>query len=71
MADLTSILSDPNYVNANEATKKAIFEKFSAQDPNFVNANPETQAAIRNKFGVATFETTPEGAALGNPLAAR
>ena len=30
MADLTSILSDPNYVNANEATKKAIFEKFSA-----------------------------------------
>ena len=71
MADLTSILSDPNYVNANEATKKAIFEKFSAQDPNFVNANPETQAAIRNKFGVATFESTPEGAALGNPLAAR
>jgi len=71
MADLTSILSDPNYVNANEATKKAIFEKFSAQDPNFVNANPETQAAIRNKFGVPTFESTPEGAAIGNPLAAR
>ena len=71
MADLTSILSDPNYLNANEATKTAIFEKFAAQDSNFVNANPETQAAIRNKFGVATFETTPEGAAIGNPLAAR
>ena len=71
MADLTSILSDPNYVNANEATKKAIFEKFSAQDPNFVNANPETQAAIRNKFGILTFESAPEGAAIGNPLAAR
>lgn len=71
MSDLASILTDPNYVNANEATKKAIFEKFSAQDPNFVNANPETQAAIRNKFGVPTFESTPEGAAIGNPLAAR
>jgi hypothetical protein len=71
MADLTSILSDPNYVNANEATKTAIFEKFAAQDPNFANANLETQAAIRSRFGLPTFETTPEGAAIGNPLAAR
>jgi len=73
MADLTSILADPNYVNANEATKTAIFEKFAAQDPNFTSANPETQAAIRNKFGVPalTFETTEGGAATGNPLAAR
>jgi hypothetical protein len=73
MADLTSILADPNYINANEATKTAIFEKFAAQDPNFTSANPETQAAIRNKFGVPalTFETTEGGAATGNPLAAR
>jgi hypothetical protein len=52
MANLASILTDPNYVNANEATKRAIFDKFSAQDPNFANANPATQDAIRLKFGV-------------------
>lgn len=53
MADLASILTDPNYVNANEATKRAIFDKFSAQDPNFTKANAATQEAIRVKFGVA------------------
>jgi hypothetical protein len=52
MADLSSILSDPNYVNANAATKAAIFDKFSAQDKNFTGANPETQQAIRVKFGI-------------------
>lgn len=54
MANLSSILTDPNYVNANEATKQAIFDKFSAQDPNFTKANPATQDAIRQKFGVLT-----------------
>ena len=53
MADLSSILTDPNYVNANPATKQAIFDKFSANDTNFTGANPETQNAIRTKFGVA------------------
>jgi hypothetical protein len=53
MANLSSILTDPNYVNANEATKQAIFNKFSAQDTNFTNANAETQNAIRQRFGVA------------------
>lgn len=53
MADLSSILNDPNYVNANEATKQAIFDKFSAQDTNFTSANAETQNAIRERFGVA------------------
>ena len=52
MADLSSILTDPNYVNANAATKAAIFDKFSAQDVNFTKANPATQEAIRAKFGV-------------------
>jgi hypothetical protein len=52
MANLSSILNDPNYVNANAETKAAIFEKFSAQDKNFIGANPETQQAIRIKFGV-------------------
>jgi hypothetical protein len=53
MANLSSILTDPNYVNANEATKQAIFNKFSAQDTNFTGANAETQNAIRQRFGVA------------------
>lgn len=53
MADLSSILTDPNYVNANSATKQAIFDKFSANDTNFTGANPATQNAIRTKFGVA------------------
>ena len=53
MSNLSSILTDPNYVNANEATKQAIFNKFSAQDTNFTGANAETQNAIRQRFGVA------------------
>lgn len=57
MADLSSILSDPNYVNANAATKAAIFDKFSALDKNFTGANPETQQAIRVKFGVVPAPT--------------
>jgi len=71
MADLASILTDPNYVNANEATKAAIFNKLAPQDPNFSNANPETQAAIRSKFGLPSFGTTEGGAAFGNPTAER
>ena len=47
MADLATILKDPNYVNANEATKAAIFDKWAPQDPNFANANAATQDAIR------------------------
>jgi len=59
MANLSSILTDPNYVNANEATKQAIFDKFSAQDTNFTGANAETQNAIRQRFGVAGAVSKP------------
>jgi hypothetical protein len=52
-ASLAEIFNDPNYTNANAATKQAIFDKFSAQDPNYTNANAATQQAIRVKFGVA------------------
>lgn len=52
MADLSSILTDPNYVNANAATKAAIFDKYAPLDPNFANANEATQMAIRQKFGL-------------------
>jgi hypothetical protein len=63
MANLAEILKDPNYVNANAATKTAIFEKYAPQDSNFTNANPATQQAIRSKFGlqtVAPIETPSE-----------
>jgi hypothetical protein len=63
MANLLEILNDPNYVNANEATKEAIFNKYSAQDKNYSSANEATQAAIRNKFGVGApiaAEAEPE-----------
>ncbi len=53
MADLAAILTDPNFVNANPATKQAIFDKWAPQDPNFANANPATQQAIMQKFGIA------------------
>lgn len=60
MAGLQDILSDPNYVNANAATKAAIFDKFAPLDPNFANANAETQGAIRAKFGLGAVEQPNE-----------
>jgi hypothetical protein len=57
MANLSAILDDPNYVNANAETKAAIFDKFSANDKNFTGANPETQQAIRVKFGIVPAPT--------------
>jgi hypothetical protein len=52
MADLAAILKDPNYINANDETKAAIFLKYAPQDPNYVNANDVTKQAIHQKFGV-------------------
>jgi len=56
MADLAAVLTDPNFVNANPATKQAIFDKWAPQDPNFANANPATQQAIKQKFGLGAPE---------------
>jgi len=61
MPSLSEILEDPNYVNANEATKQAIFNKYSALDENFTGANPATQDAIRQKFGITPQPTSPVG----------
>jgi hypothetical protein len=57
MADLYSILQDPNYTGANLETKKLIFDKYSSQTPDYTGANPETQALIRTKYGI---EPAPE-----------
>jgi hypothetical protein len=62
MASLAEILQDPNYVNANDATKRAIFDKYAPLDPNYARANAATQEAIRIKFGVGQSRAAePEG----------
>lgn len=60
-ASLAEVLKDPNYQNANAATKQAIFDRYAPQDPNYANANSATQAAIRTKFGLQASEKEPDG----------
>lgn len=59
MASLSDILNDPNYVNANAATKRAIFDKWAPSDPNYAGANDATKQAIRQKFGVEEPTVAP------------
>jgi len=47
MPTLQEVLADENYVNANFATKQAIFNKYASQDPNYSQANDATRFAIR------------------------
>ena len=54
MPTLQEVLADPNYVNANFATKQAIFNKYASQDTNYSQANDATRFAIRQKYGVET-----------------
>lgn len=51
--DPSEILSSPDYLNANAATKNAIFDKHVASSQDFTSANAETQTAIRARFGLA------------------
>lgn len=57
MPGALDILKDPNYVNANSATKQAIFNKRVATLPEYRNASPETRAEIRKRFGVTELAT--------------
>ena len=57
MPGALDILKDPNYVNANAATKQAIFDKRVARLPEYRNASPETRAEIRKRFGVTELAT--------------
>lgn len=54
MPSLSSILNDPNYVNANAETKQAIFDRWAPEDPNYASANDATKQAIRQRFGLVT-----------------
>ena len=67
-ASLAEILKDPNYQNANAATKQAIFDRYAPQDPNYANANSATQAAIRTKFGLQTQEKSAPTASWANVI---
>jgi hypothetical protein len=50
---LEQLLGNPDYEQANIATKNAIFEKFAKDDPNFTGANDATKEAIRDRFGIS------------------
>ena len=60
MPSLREILADPNYINANQATKEAIFNKYAPLDQNYTQANEATQEAIRQRFGIGGFGIAPE-----------
>lgn len=59
MPSALDILKDPNYVNANSATKQAIFNKRVATLPEYRNANAETRAEIRARFNVTEQAPPP------------
>lgn len=54
MPSALDILKDPNYINANPATKQAIFDRRVATLPEYRSANPATQADIRRRFKLET-----------------
>jgi hypothetical protein len=60
MVNASEILKSPDYINANAATKRAIFDKHVASDENYTSANQQTQRAIRAKFGVESGEGMPQ-----------
>ena len=56
MPTLLEIRNDPNYINANAATKQAIFDKYSAGDKDYTAANEATRNAIQQRFGLSLAE---------------
>lgn len=69
---LLDIRDDPDYINANQATKQAIFDEYSKDDKDYTSANAATQAAIRQEFGLtgsATQDLSSSGAVPGAPQA--
>jgi hypothetical protein len=59
MSKLLEILNDPNYQNANSATKQAIFDKYAGQDDSYTSANEATKNAIQQKFGLGRSVPEP------------
>jgi len=71
MPTLQEVLADPNYVNANFATKQAIFNKYASQDPNYSQANDATRFAIRQKYGVEAPVVQEEAVSTAKPIPQR
>ena len=75
---LLEIQNDPDYINANAATKQAIFDAYSKDDPDYTGANPATQNAIRESFGLSkstpttepSISVAPQAASSARPLGA-
>jgi hypothetical protein len=68
---LLDIRDDPNYINANAATKQAIFDEYSKDDQDYLTANQATKDAIRQEFGLSVGTTTVEpSTGIGVPQAA-
>ena len=65
MANASEILKDPAYTSANEATKRAIFDKHIASDPAYAEANEPTRLAIQKKFGLGFGEGMPQERSFG------
>ena len=51
--ELQELLDNPDYVNANDVTRRAIFQKYSKDNKDYVSANSETRQAIHQRFGVS------------------
>lgn len=56
MANPSEIVNDPDFINANAATKQAIFAKHVASNPEFLNAPADAQQAIKLRFGFGGAE---------------
>lgn len=48
----STIVNDPDYIQASPAAKIEIFRRLVAVNPNYIQANDATQAAIENRFGI-------------------
>ena len=57
MANPSEIVNDPDFINANAATKQAIFAKHVASNPEFLNAPADAQQAIKLRFGFGGAES--------------
>jgi hypothetical protein len=58
MANPSEIVNDPDFINANAATKQAIFAKHVASNPEFLNAPADAQQAIKLRFGFGAAESS-------------
>jgi len=58
MANPSEIVNDPDFINANAATKQAIFAKHVASNPEFLNAPADAQQAIKLRFGFGGAESS-------------